>query len=69
MTYKGQGNGDIKIIKVEGESNKEKEVIVRHETVPRRKGRSTWNQHKDFAIEWSKTFITNKREINPKQGE
>jgi hypothetical protein len=43
MTYKGQGNGDIKIIKVEGESNKEKEVIVRHETVPRRKGRSTWN--------------------------
>ena len=31
---KGQGNGDIKIIKVEGERDKEKEVIVCYGIVP-----------------------------------
>jgi len=29
--YKGQGNGGVKVIKVEGEREKEKEVIVRYE--------------------------------------
>ncbi len=31
--YKGQGNGGVKVIKVEGGREKEKEVIVRHEIV------------------------------------
>jgi hypothetical protein len=31
--YKEQGNGGVKKIKVEGEREKEKEVIVRHEIV------------------------------------
>ena len=32
ITYKGQGNGDVKRIKVEGD--KEREVIVCHDIVP-----------------------------------
>ena len=39
---KGQGTGDVKKIKVEGD--KEKEVTVHHENVPPKwKGKQTWN--------------------------
>jgi len=31
---KGQGNGDLKKIKLEGERDEEKEVIIRHPTGP-----------------------------------
>ena len=35
---KGQGRGNVKKIKVEGGSDKEKEIIIRHETAHRRSG-------------------------------
>ena len=52
VTYKGQGNGDVKKIKVEGDE--EKEVTVRHEKVPLKW--KTWN-HEDFSREWNKTYL------------
>ncbi len=58
---KGRGKGDVKIIRVGGEEDKGQEVIVRHETVPRRKERSMWSWQKEFAIEWSESLITRKR--------
>jgi hypothetical protein len=51
-TYKGQGNGDVKKIKVEGDE--EKEVTVRHENVPLKW--KTWN-HEDFSRERNKTYL------------
>ena len=58
---KGRGKGDVKIIRVEGEKDKELEVIVRHETVPRKKERSMWSWQEEFAIEWSESLLTRKR--------
>ena len=58
---KGRGKGDVKIIRVEGEKDKELEVIVRHETVPRKKERSMWSWQEEFAIEWSESLIARKR--------
>jgi len=55
---KGQGNGGMKKIKVEGGREKEKEVIVRHEIVSSK--RKTWNDD-DFPREWNKTYFTKKR--------
>jgi len=52
ITYKGQGNGDVKKIKVEGD--KGKEVTVRHENVPLKW--KTWN-HEDSSPEWNKTYL------------
>jgi len=52
ITYKGQGNGDVKKIKVEGD--KEKEVTVRHEDVPLKW--KTWNDE-DFSREWNKAYL------------
>jgi hypothetical protein len=49
--YKGQGNGGVKVIKVEGEREKEKEVIVRHEVVSSKW--KTWN-HDNFSRDWNK---------------
>jgi hypothetical protein len=45
---KGMPNGDVKKIKIEGKGDKEKEVNVRHETVPSKW--KTWN-HEDFSRE------------------
>jgi hypothetical protein len=50
--YKGQGNGDVKKIKVEGDE--EKEVTVRHENVPLKW--KTWNDE-DFSQEWNKAYL------------
>jgi hypothetical protein len=52
ITYKGQGNGDVGKIKVEGDE--EKEVTVRHENVPLKQ--KTWNEE-DFSREWNKTYL------------
>ena len=52
ITYKGQGNGDVEKIKVEGDE--EKEVTVRHENVPVKW--KTWNDE-DFSREWNKTYL------------
>jgi len=52
LHIKGQGNGDVKKIKVEGDE--EKEVTVRHEMVSLKW--KTWN-HEDFSPEWNKTYL------------
>ena len=51
--YKGQGKGDVKVIKVEGGREKEKEVMVRHEGVSSRW--KTWN-HDNFLRDWNKNY-------------
>jgi len=50
---KGQGKGDMKIIKVEGEGEKEREVIVRREIVSLKWKR--WN-HDNFSRDWNKKY-------------
>ena len=49
--YKGQGNGGVKVIKVEGGREKEKEVIVRHEIVSSKW--KTWN-HDNCSHDWER---------------
>jgi len=51
--YKGQGNGGVNVIKVEGGREKEKEVIVRHEIVSSKW--KTWN-HDNFSRDWNKNY-------------
>jgi hypothetical protein len=51
MTYKGQRNGGVKVIKVEGGREKEKEVTVRKEIVSSKW--KTWN-HDNFSRDWNK---------------
>ena len=53
MAYKSPGIGDVKIIKLEGGREKEKEVIVRHEVVS-----SKWKTWSDdnFSRDWNKTY-------------
>jgi len=60
--------GDIKIIKIKGEGDKEREVTVRHVTVPKKKGSSLWSGYEDFTREWSGSFITRKRKKHPRCG-
>ena len=50
---KGQENGGVKGIKVEGGREKEKEVIVRHEDVSSKW--KTWN-HDDFLQDWQEKY-------------
>jgi len=58
--------GGIKIIKIKGEEDKEQEVTVRHEAVPKKKGSSVWSSHEEFTREWSESFITRKRKKHPR---
>jgi hypothetical protein len=51
--YKGHGKGGVKVIKVEGGREKEKEVIVRHEVVSSKWKR--WN-HDNFSRDWNKNY-------------
>ncbi len=60
---------DIKTIKIEGKGDKEQEVTVRHEAVPKKKARSVWSGHEEFTREWSETFIIKKRKKHPRKGE
>ena len=48
-------------IKIEGKEDKEQEVTVRHEGVPKKKGSSVWSGREEFTREWSETFTTKKR--------
>jgi hypothetical protein len=61
--------GDMKRIKIEGESDKGKEVTVGHEAIPEKKAGSVWSLQKEFAVEWSETFLTKKRKKHPRKGE
>ena len=51
--YKRQGNGGVRVIKVEGGREKEREVIVRHEVVS-----SKWKtrNHDNFLRDWNKNY-------------
>jgi hypothetical protein len=60
---------DIKTIKIEGKGDKEQEVTVRREPVPKKKARSVWSGHEEFTREWSETFLTKKRKKHPRKGE
>jgi hypothetical protein len=53
MAYKSPGNGDVKIIKLEGGREKEKEVIVRHEVVSSKW--KTWS-YDNFSRDWNKNY-------------
>ena len=53
MAHEGQGKGDVKIIKVETQGDKGKEVIVRHEIIPLK--RKTWS-YENVSREWNKTL-------------
>jgi hypothetical protein len=50
---KSQGNGSVKVIKVEGGREKEKEVIVRHEVVSSKW--KPWN-HDNFSRGWNENY-------------
>jgi len=58
---------DIKAIKIEGKEDKEQEVTVRHEAVPKKKAKSVWSGLEEFTQEWSQTFVTKKRGKNRKR--
>jgi hypothetical protein len=51
--YKEQGKGGVKVIKVEGGREEEKEVIIRHEIVSSKW--KTWN-HDNFSRDWNKNY-------------
>ncbi len=48
--YKGQGNGGVKVIKVDGGNEEEEEVIVRHEIVSSKWKK--WN-YDNFSRDWN----------------
>ena len=61
-----------KTIKPERKDEKEQQVTVRHESAPLAKEKSTWSwheEHEEFAVVWSETFLTKKKGKNPKEGE
>jgi hypothetical protein len=51
VSSKRRGNGGVKVIKVEGGREKEKEVIVRHEIVSSKW--KTWN-YDHLSGDWNK---------------
>ncbi len=56
--HSGRRRGGIKEIVIGGESDKEQEVIVRHEGIPQRKASSVWSWHEEFEIAWYESLIT-----------
>jgi hypothetical protein len=50
---KGEGKGGVKVIKVEGRREREREVIVRREIVFSKWKR--WN-HDNFSPDWNKKY-------------
>jgi hypothetical protein len=53
MTDEGQGKGDVKIIKVEAQGGRGREVMVRHEMIPPK--RKTWS-YENVSREWNSTL-------------
>jgi hypothetical protein len=64
----GRRTGDIGKIQIEGERDKEQEVVVRHEAVPGKGAGSVWTSYEEFAAELSETYMTKKIKGKPKQG-
>ena len=52
--------GNIEKITIQGKRNNEREVVIRHETVPPKKASSVWSWHEEFVAEWSESFIPKK---------
>ena len=52
-SYKRRGNGGVKVIKVQGGRENEKEVIVRHEIVSSKW--KTWN-YDNLSRDWNKNY-------------
>ena len=52
-SHKVQGNRVMKVIRVEGGREEEKEVFVRHEIVSSKW--KTWN-HDNFSRDWNKNY-------------
>ena len=70
ITMKGESTSrksDIKIVKIEEGRDKEQEMTVRRERASRKKEAWIWSWHEEFAVAWSESFITKKR--NPRKGE
>ncbi len=61
--------GTIEIKRIAGEGDKGRAVTVGHEIAPKKKDRSIWSWHEEFAVAWSATFITKKKKRNQKEGE
>ena len=59
---------DIRTIKIEGKEDKEQEVTVRHEAVPKKKARSVWSGREEFTREWCETFTRKKRKRTEEKG-
>jgi hypothetical protein len=53
MTHEGQGKGDVKIINVEVQGGRGREVMVRHEMIPPK--RKTWS-YENVSREWNRTL-------------
>ena len=53
MTHEGQREEDVRIIKVEAQGDKGKEVIVRHKIIPLKW--KTWS-YGNVSREWSRTL-------------
>ena len=53
MTDEGQGKGDMKIINVEAQGGRGREVMVRHEMIPPK--RKTWS-YENVSREWNSTL-------------
>ena len=63
---------DIRTIKTERKEDKEQEVTVRRKSAPQTEEKSTWSwheEHEEFAVVWSETFLTKKKGKKPKKGE
>ena len=59
--------GDTGKITIQGEMDKEQEVVVRHEAVTEKKASSVWSWHEEFAAELYESYITKKEKGKPKQ--
>jgi len=66
-TFKGQGKGDVKKIKVEGD--KRPEVTLCCKTAPQKEEKSTFSWFEEFTIRWSETFISRNRRKMHRKGE
>jgi hypothetical protein len=64
----GRRKGDAEKITIQGERDKEQEVVVRHETVPEKKAGSVWSWYEEFTAELNETYITKKKRGKPKRG-
>lgn len=66
----GRRKGDTKKIRIQGERDKEQQVVVRHEAVPvpEKMVGSVWSWYKEFTAELNETYITKGKRGKPKQG-